>query len=208
MSEEVRHRLFRRFSQADASTTRRFGGTGLGLAISREIVELMGGRIDVTSEIGKGSRFFFEIPMRPADAPTVTTEAEAAQERGLRPLRVLVAEDNAINQALIRAVLTCAGHRFDIASDGAEAIEMAANGVYDVVLMDHQMPGIDGLTATRRIRALPGAAGKVPIIAMTANAMAGDREKYLGGGMNDYVSKPIDPALLFETISRNVADNG
>ena len=345
LSEAVRGKLFEKFVQADASTTRRFGGTGLGLAICKQIVELMGGTIGVDSVVGTGSTFWFELDLvRAADNPPVAADAARARghaliacsndtnrafltrqldafgytvtatenpeateaavldaiakglrfdvilidqsidrtsgaaicnklgalpecadtrcilltNRGLsgaaakqmspgidghlnkpvrpsrllsaladddenrdgsgdaasrmesggngsasrRPLRILLAEDNDVNQRVALAMLAKGGHEIDIANDGVEALMMASKKQYDVVLMDVQMPNMSGIDATRKIRRLPGPNAEVPIIAMTANAMVGDRESYLAAGMNDYVSKPIDPGMLSAAITR------
>ena len=187
--------IFQDFVQADDSLTRRAGGTGLGLAISRQLVELMGGTLTVRSVPGMGSTFAFSIRTRPA--PAVAAEPPGggsgrAARRKLAPMRVLLAEDHATNQYLIGAYLGAAGHEVVVVENGVEAVAAAEAGGFDVVLMDVQMPEIDGLEATRRIRALPGPAGEVPIIALTANAMPGDRESCLEAGMNGYLSKPID----------------
>lgn len=349
LSDEAKNKLFEKFVQADASTTRRFGGTGLGLAICKQIVELMGGRIDVDSVEGAGSTFWFEIELERCDrvvpqtdtqesAPeakstrralvayvndlsraalvrqmqafdytvTAVLDSEAAKaeiemamqdgmpfdavmidqdidrtsgvsicqaltpegagriarcilltNRGLsgeaarqinpvvdgylskpvRPsrlsaaltagtnaesgsdgnphasddraensdgdrLRILLAEDNNVNQRVAIAMLAKGGHEIDIANDGVEALMMASRKQYDVVLMDVQMPNMSGIDATQKIRRLPGPNADVPIIAMTANAMVGDRESYLAAGMNDYVSKPIDPSMLSAALTR------
>jgi signal transduction histidine kinase/ActR/RegA family two-component response regulator len=197
--------LFERFMQADSSRARRYEGTGLGLAISREIVQLMHGRIDVTSEPGVGSCFTLRLPLapgRPAAAP-----AAPAQPMPLSAVarHILVAEDNAVNQILIQALLAQMGHDCDVVGDGIEAVRQAQARDYDLVLMDVQMPEMDGLTATRAMRALPGWTSQVPIVAMTANAMADDRSACLAAGMNDYVSKPIDAQALAQAIERAAA---
>lgn len=193
-------RLFQRFVQADASTTRRYGGTGLGLAICRQYADLMGGQIGVESELGKGSRFWLEIT-----APEGRGEGDASEEPQAAPsrsLRLLVAEDNETNQRVIAALLTTFGHSFTIVPDGAQALAAVSSGDFDAILMDVQMPVMDGPTATRHIRALGGRASMLPIIALTANAMPGQRAEYLAAGMTDYVSKPVDVTALFAALER------
>ncbi|SDN88887.1 Signal transduction histidine kinase [Methylobacterium phyllostachyos] len=209
-------RLFKRFSQVDGSISRRFGGTGLGLAISRHLVTLMGGEIGVESREGAGSTFWFRL--------TLPRGAEVAQSRvvpagaGIRPsppapealatpLRLLLVEDVPLNQELACAVLESQGYAVEVAGDGAEAITAVAAAVaaghpYDLVLMDVQMPRVDGLTATRRIRALARPACDIPIVAMTANVLPTQVEELREAGMDDYVGKPFRRADLFATISR------
>ncbi|WP_395703335.1 ATP-binding protein [Aquabacterium sp.] len=201
---EVLPRLFERFSQADSSTARRYGGTGLGLAISREIVELMHGRIEVLSTPGAGSRFIVTLRMAAArEAAQAPAPAQAVMPPpAARPLRILVAEDNGVNQILIKAMLDQQGHFSDIVADGIEVLRQVQAAQYDLVLMDIQMPEMDGQAAAQAIRALPGPLGRLPIIAMTANAMAEEREAYLAAGMNEHVTKPINPHLLAEAIAR------
>jgi len=198
-------RLFEPFSQAESSTARRYGGTGLGLAISRQIVELMGGRIEAHSQPGQGSTFTAVMVVE-AGAPLPGPGRGGAKPTAPPPSRVarriLVAEDNAVNQILIKAMLDRLGHYSDIVADGLEALNQVQAAHYDLVLMDIQMPVMDGATATRRIRALPGAVSRVPIIAMTANAMPEDRDAYVAAGVNGYVSKPIDLDLLAAAIDR------
>ncbi len=204
---DAQSRLFSKFTQADKSVTRRFGGTGLGLAICKQLAELLDGEIGVESAPGQGSSFWFTVRCVPGDAAIVDTEAWTGETiadeapESSRPLRILVAEDNHINQTVLLAMLGKAGHRIDIAGNGLEAISSVTRVAYDLLLMDVQMPEMDGMTATRRIRDLPGETGPIPIIALTANAMKGDREKYLAAGMNDYVSKPIKPNALFAAIA-------
>ncbi|WP_162916592.1 ATP-binding protein [Dongia deserti] len=203
-------RLFQKFSQADTSTTRKFGGTGLGLAICRELAQLMGGQVGVDSAPGKGSTFWFAMDSPIADAtvlpmPEAGTRSRLLALPGERRLNLLVVEDNHVNQVVIASMLRTAGHECDIAKDGAEAIASVQNSRYDGVLMDIQMPVIDGVEATRSIRKLGGKYMTLPIIALTANAMAGDEERYLGLGMNDYVPKPIDPDRLTLALRRSIA---
>jgi signal transduction histidine kinase/CheY-like chemotaxis protein len=203
-------RLFEKFSQADTSTTRKFGGTGLGLAICRELAQLMGGQVGVDSAPGRGSHFWFAADCRLADATILPMPEASARSRllalpGERRLSLLVVEDNQINQVVISSMLRAAGHECDIAKDGGEAIAFVQKGSYDGVLMDIQMPVIDGVEATRTIRTLGDQYQKLPIIALTANAMAGDEERYLGLGMNDYVPKPIDPDRLTLAMRRSIA---
>jgi PAS domain S-box-containing protein len=205
MSKDVAATLFQKFNQGDTSITRRFGGTGLGLAISRQLAGLMGGRIGVKSTLGRGSCFWFEAALEPAASPAGArrTSADIAPQPGAsatRKLRVLVAEDNKINQQLARMLLSKAGHAVEIAGNGEAAVAAVRAADYDVVLMDIQMPVLDGIEATRHIRALPPPKNTVPIIAVTAHAMTGAREEYLASGMDGYLSKPLDPNGLLRTL--------
>jgi signal transduction histidine kinase/CheY-like chemotaxis protein len=201
--------LFDRFTQADSSAARRHGGSGLGLAITREVVERMGGHVDVSSVPGEGSRFVATmrcaVPVE-TNRPAGGSVADAGPSPGpQRELHVLVAEDNAVNQVLIEAVLLRMGHRPEVVANGELALQKACQGDWDLVLMDMQMPELDGLDATRAIRVLPGAAGRVPIVAMTANARDEDRRACLAAGMDDYVSKPIDLDALQAAMARALA---
>jgi signal transduction histidine kinase/CheY-like chemotaxis protein len=238
---EVLPRIFDRFTQADSTTARRYGGSGLGLAISREIVQLMGGRIEASSLPGRGSRFDFSIPFDRSEtaplkvvdialdvpesiafadtapvsddghdagpAPGPNTSAPPRVEPTTpvqRARRILVAEDNVVNQILIKAILDRMGHFCDVVADGIEAVHQAQAAHYDLVLMDMQMPEMDGLAATREIRRLEQAQGRarLPIVAMTANAMAEDRAACMAAGMDDHVAKPIEIEKLEAAIQR------
>ncbi|HYN99397.1 MAG TPA: ATP-binding protein [Actinomycetota bacterium] len=199
-------KLFEPFSQADASTTRRFGGTGLGLAISRQLVALMDGDIGFESESGGGSTFWFSVPVqesssiaafRAHDAPAQNA-AQADTTRG----RVLVVEDNKVNQLVALATIEQLGYAADLANNGLEALEALAQARYAAVLMDCQMPEMDGYTATRRIREKEGLMHRTPVIAMTAAAMQGDRERCIEAGMDDYICKPITPEEVEDALLR------
>ena len=195
------HLLFERFSQIDGTIRREFGGTGLGLAISKRLVELMDGTIGLTSEPEVGSTFRFEVPL-PAAALPAEPAVPAADPCRFRPCRVLLVEDVYLNQELGRAVLALGGHSVDVASSGAEAIRAVSERAYDLVLMDIQMPGMDGMTATRRIRALGGPASEVPIVAMTANVLPQQMADYLAAGMQGHVGKPFKREVLLATVER------
>ena len=208
ITPDAQDRLFADFSQVDASTTRRFGGTGLGLAISKRLVEGMGGSIGVESTQGKGSRFWFYLPLEVAPAPADLVEAPLLTESPLpvdaaaRPSKLLLVEDNLINQKLVMALLAKLGYPVQLAENGRLAVEAAAVEDFALILMDMQMPEMDGLEATRRIRAGGGPNAGKPIIALTANAMASDREACRAAGMNDFLSKPFNRADLATCLSR------
>ncbi|MBM3570568.1 MAG: response regulator [Alphaproteobacteria bacterium] len=206
ISQEARERLFQSFSQADSSITRRFGGTGLGLAICQRIVDQMGGRIGVTSEIGRGSTFWFEATLtegvEAAALGQAVPVAEAVPE--LRPLNILLAEDNAVNQKVIEGFLRPRGHRVTVVETGLAAIAAVLKEEFDVVLMDMHMPEMGGIAATQRIRSLTSNKSVVPIIAVTASAMAEGVQRGLAAGMNDYVPKPVLAPVLLEAIRRVV----
>jgi signal transduction histidine kinase/DNA-binding NarL/FixJ family response regulator len=200
--------LFTKFTQADQTIARRFGGTGLGLAISKQLVEAMGGTIGVESHVGSGSRFWFTLPLPvsaaagpgPAAVPLATT---AKPGRGKR---ILLAEDVLINQIIAIEMLKTAGYQVDVADNGIEAVEAVEHQSYDLVLMDVHMPSMDGIDATRKIRALGPPRGRIPIVALTADAVAGVREQYLAAGMDDFLSKPFNRSDLLAVVERWVAD--
>ena len=199
--------VFDAFTQADASTTRRHGGSGIGLAIAKQLVALMNGRLGVESRLGEGSRFWFELSLQPSDG-AVELEPEPAPaeqaEEGDVAARVLLAEDDAINQMVVEAMLTRLGCEVDLAEDGAVACAAAASTRYDMILMDCHMPVMDGFEATRRIREDQARRrlARTPIVALTADALAGDRERCLQAGMDDYMTKPVSSATLASAVER------
>jgi two-component system sensor histidine kinase/response regulator len=208
IAPEARERLFSAFVQADSSTTRKYGGTGLGLAITRHLATLMGGEAGADSTVGVGSCFWFEVKLKRGEArvsaePMPAIDAESELRRRFSGQRVLIADDEPVNREVAQFQLEAAGLVVDQAEDGMEAVAMVARSRYAAILMDMQMPEMDGLEATRRIRARP-THSDTPIIAMTANAFAEDRARCLAAGMNDFLAKPFVPEALFATVFRNL----
>jgi CheY-like chemotaxis protein len=193
--------IFNAFAQADGSTTRRYGGTGLGLTITRKLLRLMGGDVSVESTPGEGSTFRFDITVGRSTSRPIREEPK--RQLPIRPMRILLAEDNAINQMLVVRMLEKAGHSVSVVPNGREAVQRSEQEPFDAILMDVQMPEMDGLEATRQIRARERS-GATPafIIALTAHAMRGDEETCRRAGMNDYVTKPIDPQALTNALLR------
>ena len=185
MTPEQLTRVFDPFQQADSSTSRTYGGTGLGLTISRRLVELMDGHLSATSSVGRGATFQVTVPAHPCKPPT-----SAAPEFADHVLHVLVVDDDPVNRLVAQRMIETAGHRVDVANDGAAGVQAASTHAYDLVLMDRQMPRMDGIEATRAIRELPGPASEVPIVALTASAMVDDQQQCLEAGMDAVLTKP------------------
>ena len=196
---EAQARLFQEFTQVDASATRRFGGTGLGLAICRRIVRAMGGDIGVESQAGAGATFTISVALDRARAPLAPADATPL---AVTPLRILLAEDNAVNREVALGLLGRHGHSVTVVTDGASALAAARGGGFDVILMDVHMPGMDGIDATRAIRTLPGADGRVPIVGLSASVMKDEIDLCFAAGMDEFLAKPIDPAALARALSR------
>ncbi|MBT5076317.1 MAG: response regulator [Rhodospirillales bacterium] len=205
IAEDKIESLFEKFTQADSSTTRRFGGTGLGLAISKNLAQVMGGDIGARSCLGEGSTFWFAVRLGAPrgdemDGGSHTAMATSQNKMDMAKNHILVVEDNITNQILITAILEQLGCKYDVADNGVKAIDALELASYDLVLMDISMPEMDGIEATLKIRSEPGLNQKVPIIAVTANVIKGDRERFLESGMNDYLPKPIDRNKLIALI--------
>ena len=194
--------IFEAFRQADGSTTRRYGGTGLGLAISTGLVDIMGGRIWVESQLGQGSTFHFTAPFTLGEAPLGARTVSPVNGTECDPLDILLAEDNVVSQKLVTALLKERGHTVTLAPNGCVVLDLVEQQRFDLILMDIQMPEMDGLQATAEIRHREGQSGRrIPIVAMTAHAMAGDRDRCLDAGMDGYLAKPIHPAELMALIT-------
>lgn len=203
LSPEVQNKLFKPFEQGDTATTRRFGGTGLGLSICKQLVELMNGRMGVESEVGKGSKFWFDLPIKLGpEAQNLIPEVHTSANDVILKLKnsktkALMAEDHPINQIVMKSLLKKYGLEVDVVDTGIKAIEAVQSGDYQIVFMDCQMPEMDGYEATRHIRNLPNPKiANIHIVALTANAMKGDKELCIKTGMNGFVAKPINPMEL------------
>ncbi len=208
MSEEAISRLFTAFEQADGTISRRFGGTGLGLSISRQLAHLMGGDVSVTSTAGVGTVFTLSLKTKSVIVQTRPLHSGEEKKKTLKKgVRILAVEDNPINQRVLASFLRPVGGEVTWAGHGEEALQLAATSLFDVILMDIQMPVMDGLSATRALRNSDSINADTPVIAMTANAMMGDRETCIAAGMTDYVSKPIDPRALYTAIASAAGAN-
>lgn len=209
MSKEGLHRIFSPFSQADTDTTRLYGGTGLGLTLCRQLIERMHGQILVDSEVGRGTHFTVTLPLPVYETALTEPEPAATRENnaaaGSAALAILLVEDNQVNQLVASSLLRKLGHTVDLAENGKRALQAMENRTYDMVLMDCQMPVMDGYEATRQIRENP-AWKTLPVIAVTANVMQGDRENCLASGMNDYITKPYNRNDLKAVIERWAPD--
>jgi signal transduction histidine kinase/DNA-binding NarL/FixJ family response regulator len=205
IAPEAQSQLFQEFTQVDTSATRRFGGTGLGLAICRRIVEAMDGEIGVESEPGAGAIFMVAIAFERAHAP-LAPESESSAPI-VTPLRILLAEDHPVNRQVALGLLTRHGHTVDVVVDGAAAVDTARGGSYDVILMDVHMPVMDGIEATRAIRGFPGAAGRVPIVGLSASVLKEETDVCFAAGMDEFLPKPIDPAALARVLARQNASS-
>jgi CheY-like chemotaxis protein len=193
-------RLFRPFAQANAQVARRYGGAGLGLALVKRIAKAMGGDLAVASEPGGGSRFRLSVTVDEVAQAPETPEAAAARGAAVRPLALLCVEDNPYGRVLLNTILTELGHRADFVATGAAAVDAVAQGSYDAVLMDVTLPDIDGVEATRRIRALGGGAGRVPIVGVSGRGNAAEEARARGAGMDRYLTKPLSPSALTQAL--------
>ncbi|MDO8800403.1 ATP-binding protein [Phenylobacterium sp.] len=198
--------LFERFSQVDESEERRFGGTGLGLAIASQLTELMGGRVWVESQLGRGSTFHVETIFDLAQAPTTTAAEDGAEDPQAAELDVLIVDDNPVNLLVLQQILCAFGHRVEKAANGQDALDLLATRPFDLALMDIQMPGMTGTEALHRVRAGPGPNQAIPIIALTADVTSGGRAHYLELGFTEHTAKPIQIPALMSAISRAMAD--
>lgn len=209
IAQEDIENIFQSFNQIDSSFTKKFGGTGLGLAISKQLVEMMGGRIGVESELGKGSTFYFILNLKVGSSIAEKQNISPKISRTGKPLHILLAEDDIINQKVIMKMLKEIGHKVDTASNGNEALDLFKKDKYDVILMDIQMPQMDGIEAAKRIKDIEFSANQkhTPIVALTAYALQGDRERFLSLGMDEYVSKPIQMNDLFQVLENAISSN-
>jgi len=213
LSSTEKEKLFQRFTQADSSTTRKYGGTGLGLTISKQLIGMMGGEIGVESELGHGSRFWFTLNLEKIDDPINSVNStEALVKKSENKMTeypqfnasILVVDDNSVNQLVAKGILSKFGIRLNFSNDGLAALSKLKLLAFDLILMDCQMPNMDGYETTRHIRTSNNLISKhnVPIVAMTANTMQGDREKCLESGMNDHIAKPINPAQVHQALQQ------
>jgi len=203
LSAEQQAQLFQAFSQAEASTARRFGGTGLGLSICRQFATLMGGAIAVESTLGRGATFRVRLALPACEAPAAATDEAPAFD--LAGVRVLVVEDNPINQTVARTILEAVGAAVEMAGDGIEALERLRTEAFDLVLMDVHMPRMDGIEAVRRIRAGEAGRADIAILALTADAMSGEEARLRALGFNGLQAKPVQPLPLIQAIAQAAA---